>query len=233
MRDLPRATVTPKGEKFLRGGHVWVYADEITALEGSPENGAITDVYSAKGRYLGSGFYNDHSKIRIRIVTKNANDRFDEAFWERKLRWALEYRRTVMGETDFSCCRLIFGEADSFPGLTVDRFGKVLVTQVLSLGIEQRKEMIYRLLLRLLREEFGAEIEALFERPDVASRELEGMELSTAFWQGEGLKPDLDGKPEIVENGIRYGVDELNGQKTGFVLDQKYKRMAIRKVAKD
>ena len=232
MREFPRVTVTPKGEKFLRDGHVWVYADEITEVVGTPENGAITDVYSQKGRYLGSGFFNDHSKIRVRVVSKNANDKFDEAFWERKLRWAIEYRRTVMSEEDFSCCRLIFGEADAFPGFTVDRFGKVLVTQVLSLGIEMRKEMLYRLLIRLLREEFGQEIEVLYERQDVAIRALEGMEQYTAFWSGEGLFTDTDGKTEIVENGVRYEVDYINGQKTGFFLDQKYNRMAIRKIAK-
>jgi 23S rRNA (cytosine1962-C5)-methyltransferase len=232
MREYPRVVITDKGTRFLQEGHVWVYADEIVSSEGKLENGAITDVYSKKGRYMGSGFYNSNSKIRVRIVSKNANDRFDEAFWERKLRWAIEYRKTVMGENDFSCCRLIFGEADAFPGFTVDRFGNVLVTQVLSLGIEMRKEMLYRLLVRILREEFQQEIVALYERNDVAIRELEGMEQYTSFWNGEGLRTDLDGKTEITENGVVYGVDYINGQKTGFFLDQKYNRMAIRKVAR-
>ena len=139
---------------------------------------------------------------------------------------------SCMGETDFQCCRLIFGEADAFPGWTVDRFGDVLVTQVLSLGIEKRKDMLYRLLLRLLREEFGQEIRVLYERNDVAIRTLEGMEQYTDFWQGEGLATDLDGKTEIVENGIAYEVDYINGQKTGFFLDQKFNRAAIRKIAR-
>ena len=218
---------------MLKGGHVWVYADEITDLDISPENGSLIDVFSQKGRYLGTGFYNENSKIRIRIVSKNANDRFDTAFWERKLRWALTYRRTVMGDTDFSCCRLIFGEADAFPGFTVDRFGNILVTQVLSLGIERIKDTLYSLLIRLLREEFGQEIIALYERNDVAIRELEGMTQYTAFWSGEGLETNLDGKTEIVENGVRYEVDYVNGQKTGFFLDQKYNRAAIRKIAQN
>ena len=148
---------------MLRGGHVWVYADEVRAISQTPENGALADVYSAKDRYLGTGFYNANSKIRVRIVSKNANDKFDDAFWERKLRWALEYRRSVMGEQDFSCSRLIFGEADAFPGFTVDRFDNVLVTQVLSLGIERIKDMLYTMLIRLLREEFGQRIDALYE----------------------------------------------------------------------
>ena len=231
-RTFPTVTVTPKGEKFLAGGHVWVYADEITSIDGTTENGGLVDVRSQKGKYLGTGFYNDHSKIRVRIVSKNANDRFDQAFWERKLRWALDYRRTVMGERDFSCCRLIFGEADAFPGLTVDRFGNVLVTQVLSLGIERIKEMLYSLLIRILREEMGQEIIALFERNDVAIRALEGMEQYTGFWNGEQLLTSLDGRCDITENDIVYTVDYINGQKTGFFLDQKYNRAAIQKIAK-
>ena len=230
-RSYPIATITEKGEKMLRGGHVWVYADEITDLSHAPENGDLVDVRSQKGRYLGTGFYNANSKIRVRIVSKNANDKFDAAFWERKLRWALDYRRTVMGEADFSCCRLIFGEADAFPGLTVDRFNNILVTQVLSLGIERIKDTLYAILVRLLREEFGQTIDALYERNDVAIRSLEGMEQYTAFWAGEGLATDLDGKTEITENGVRYEVDYVNGQKTGFFLDQKYNRAAIRKIA--
>ena len=230
-RNYPTVTITQKGEKMLRGGHVWVYADEVTDITETPENGSLVDVRSEKGRYLGTGFYNTNSKIRVRIVSKNANDRFDEAFWERKLRWALEYRRTVMGDTDFSCCRLIFGEADAFPGLTVDRFGEVLVTQVLSLGIERIKDRLYPILVRLLREEFGQIVHALYERNDVAIRALEGMEQYTAFWQGEGLATELDGKIQIVENRLTYEVDYINGQKTGFFLDQKYNRAAIRRIA--
>ena len=230
MRQFPRITITPKGEEFIRGGHVWVYADEVTQISAPIENGALADVYTQKDKYLGTGFYNANSKIRVRIVSKNANDSFDEAFWERKLRWALEYRRSVMGK-DFSNCRLIFGEADAFPGWTVDRFGDVLVTQVLSLGIERRKDMLYSLLTRLLREEFGQEINVLYERNDVAIRTLEGMTEFKGFYSGNGLQTDTDGITEIVENGVRYQVDYINGQKTGFFLDQKYNRQAIRTIA--
>lgn len=230
-RTYPTAIVTPKGEKMLNGGHVWVFADEVLSLDKQPENGALVDVRSQKGKYLGTGFYNECSKIRIRVVSKNANDRFDEAFWERKLRWALDYRRTVMGESDFSCCRLIFGEADAFPGLTVDRFGSVLVTEVLSLGIERVKPLLYALLVHILREEYGAEINALYERNEAAIRKLEGMEQYKGFWQGEDLLTDADGVASITENGIVYGVDYINGQKTGFFLDQKYNRAAVARLA--
>ena len=110
-RSYPKAYVTEKAEKALRAGHPWVYGEEITSLEGQYENGGLTDVYSRKNRFLGTGYINDNSKIRVRVISRNANDKFDEAFYERRIRYALEYRNTVMGE-DFSCCRLIFGEAD-------------------------------------------------------------------------------------------------------------------------
>ena len=226
-RNFPKAIITPKGEKALRGGHPWVYSDEISRVVGDYENGDLIDVYSAKNRFLGTGFINDCSKIRVRVISRNANDKFDRAFYGRRIRYALEYRKTVMGE-DFACCRLIFGEADSFPGFTVDRFGEILVTQVLSLGIERIKEMLYELLVEELNA-LGVQVSAIYERNDVKIRELEGMEQYTGFWSG--LRTDLPGVTEIVENGIRYSVDYVNGQKTGFFLDQKYNRRAIRQIA--
>lgn len=232
MRNYPILTLTEKGADFLRGGHVWVFADEVTHITGTPEDGALADVCSPKGKYLGTGFYNSNSKIRVRIISKNANDRFDAAFWERKLRWAIDYRRTVMGERDFACCRLIFGEADAFPGLTVDRFGEVLVTEVLSLGMEKIKNEIYSILIRLLREEFGQTITVLYERNEAPIRKLEGMETTKGFWSGEGLRTDTDGLTTVTENGILYTVDYIEGQKTGFFLDQKYNRAAIRTIAR-
>ena len=135
-----------------------------------------------------------------------------------------------MGE-DFSSCRLIFGEADSFPGLTVDRFEDILVTQALSLGTERVKDLLFR----LLREELltrGVTVRAIYERNDVKIRELEGMKQYKGFYQADGLRDDLDGIVRITENGILYDVDYIEGQKTGFFLDQKYNRLAIRKIAK-
>jgi len=228
-RIYPKLTITEKAERSLRNGHPWVYGEEITAAEGECVNGGLVDVYSAKSRFLGTGFYNDHSKIRVRLISRNANDRFDEAFYERRLRYALEYRRTVMGD-DYRCCRLIFGEADSFPGLTVDRFDRILVTQCLSLGMEGLKDLLFPKLVEILREQ-GEEIDAIYERNDVAIRELEGMKQYTGFYPAPGLRTDLDGKTEIVENGIRYRVDYVEGQKTGFFLDQKYNRAAVARLA--
>lgn len=227
MRTFPKIYITPKGEKALRSGHPWVYSDEVTDIDGAVENGELADVYSAKSRFLGTGFYNNNSKIRVRVISRNANDKFDRAFWGRRVRYAMDYRRTVMAE-DFRCCRLIFGEADCFPGFTVDRFGDILVTQVLSLGIEKIKNMLYELLTETLAE-MGEPISAIYERSDVKIRELEGMEQYKGYWSG--LRTDLSGVTEITENGIKYAVDYVNGQKTGFFLDQKYNRMAIRRIA--
>ena len=229
-RDFPVFTVTPKAERSLRAGHPWVYGEEITAVEGGYRNGDMVDVVSSKGRYLGTGWVNDHSKIRVRILSRNANDTFDEAFFRRRVRYALDYRKTVMGPADYRCCRLIFGEADQFPGLTVDRFENVLVTQTLSLGMEQRKEWVFRALVEGLRED-GAEIAALYERNDVAIRELEGLRQNKGFYPLEGLRDDLDGNVIITENGLRYDVDYIEGQKTGFFLDQKYNRQAAARLA--
>ena len=244
-RLYPRITITPKGEKALRGGHPWIYADEVTSLSDTPADGGLVDVYSVKDKYLGTGFYNSHSKIRVRILSRNANDSFDALFWERRLRYAAAYRRTVMGERDFRCCRLVFGEADGFPGLTVDRFEGVLVAQVLSLGIESTRDLLFTTLVRILREEFDAPIHTLYLRNDVAIRELEGMEQYKGFYtcnpldlrteETERASSAAEGREfgtvTITENGIRYTVDYINGQKTGFFLDQKYNRRAIRQIS--
>ena len=198
--------------------------------EGAVENGCLADAVSEKGKYLGTGFVSLHSRIRLRLVSRNANDRFDAAFWKRRLQYAWNYRKTVMGE-DLSCCRVIFGEADGFPGLTVDRFSNYLVTQTLSVGMETIKELLFPLLVQVL-EEDGQTVDGLFERNDAAIRALEGLE------QNKGWFP-LPGKPtpecpvtEICENGIFYAVDVENGQKTGFFLDQKYNRLAVARLAK-
>ena len=188
------------------------------------------DVFSEKGTYLGSGFYNERSKIMVRVLSKNANDAFDEAFFRRRIRYAIDYRKTVMGE-DFNACRLIFGEADGLPGWTVDRFEDVLVTEVLSLGIEVRKGM----LLTLLREELekdGVAVRVIYERNESPLRLKEGLEQGKGYVDLPGLETEGTGLVKITENGIRYEVDYVNGQKTGFFLDQKYNRRAAARLAK-
>lgn len=229
QRNYPVAVITEKGERKLKEGHVWVFDAEVTELIGEAENGSLVDVVNKKGRFLGTGFFNANSKIRIRIISKNANDKFDAAFFERRLRWCFEYRQTVM-KKDFDCCRLVFGEADSFPGLTVDCFGDILVTQTLSLGIEKLKPLLFPLMVKVL-SEMGVKVRAIYERNNVAIREKEGMEENKGFFALDGLETNLDGKTVITENGIKYNIDYINGQKTGFFLDQKYNRLAAGRLA--
>lgn len=231
-REWKQVTITKKGTKKLQSGHPWVYEGEVLALEANIQNGDIVDVFSEKGSYQGSGLYNGNSRIRIRLLSRNANDRFDEDFFYRRLQHAISYRATVMGE-DFDACRLIFGEADYLPGLTVDRFHDLLVVQTLSYGMEQRKDMLFPMLVKILRDEYHVAIRGIYERNDVAIRKLEGLE-ETKGWYAHSVLPK---HPEscltsIVENGISYDVDVENGQKTGFFLDQKYNRAAIARIAK-
>ncbi|HIY21719.1 MAG TPA: class I SAM-dependent rRNA methyltransferase [Candidatus Flavonifractor merdigallinarum] len=231
QRAYARCTVTPKGERAIVGGHPWVYEGEVVSLEGDWENGGLVDVVSQKGRYLGTGFLSQSSKIRVRLISRNANDTFDAAFWARRVRYAWEYRKSVMGEEDVNCCRLIFGEADSFPGLTVDRFSDLLVTQTLSLGMERLKPLLFPLLRQVL-EEDGQAIRGIYERNDVALRVHEGLEEGKGWFPLESCPTPGEPRTQIVENGIRYEVDVENGQKTGFFLDQKYNRQAVAKLAR-
>ena len=230
-RGYPRFTVTPKAESAILRGHPWVYDAEILSVEGTPENGKLVDILSKKGRYLGTGFLSEQSKIRIRLISRNANDRFDEAFWERKLRWAWDYRKSVMAEEDLDCCRVIFGEADAFPGLTVDKFHDLLSVQIMSIGMEGIKEFLIPTLVRILRED-GQTIRGVYERNDVALREKEGLSQYKAWFSLEGEPVPESPVTEITENGIKYLVDVENGQKTGFFLDQKYNRQAVARLAR-
>ena len=228
QRPYPQITITPKGEAALVGGHPWVYEGEVTGLSGPVSDGQLVDVISRRGSWLGCGSFNSRSRIRVRVLSRNPNDRFDRAFWRRRIQYAWDYRKTVMGPEDSRCCRMIFGEADGFPGLTVDRFESVLVAQVLCLGI---KEELFSLLLEVLRSD-GQDVVGVYERNDVAIRELEGMEQGKGWHPVDGEKaPDFTAV-DIEENGIRYTVDFENGQKTGFFLDQKYNRQAVAKLAR-
>ena len=230
QREYPRFIITAKGTKWVEQGHPWIYADEVIREEGSYENGALADAVSEKGKYLGTGFVSRSSKIRLRLVSRNANDRFDEAFWKRRIQYTWDYRKTVMG-SDISCCRVIFGEADGFPGLTVDRFSDILVTQTLSVGMERIKPMLFPLLAQVLREDHQ-QIRGIYERNDVAIRALEGMQQNKGWFPLPGETNPEQTITEICENGIYYSVDVENGQKTGFFLDQKYNRLAVAKLAR-
>ena len=229
-RSYPKFIITAKGTRWVEQGHPWIYEGEVVREDGDFENGCLADAVSEKGKYLGTGFVSRQSKIRLRLISRNANDRFDEAFWQRRIQYAWDYRKTVMAG-DISCCRVIFGEADGFPGLTVDRFSDILVTQTLSMGMEKIKDILFPLLIKVLRAD-GQDIRGIYERNDVAIRELEGLAQNKGWYPLPGETPPGSTVTEICENGIYYRVDVENGQKTGFFLDQKYNRLAIAKLAK-
>ena len=226
-RKFPAVTVTRKAENSIRQGHPWVYREEFTAVSGEPEQGGVCDVFSQKGAWLGAGFYSATSKIGLRILSDNANEDFSPAFFERRVKYALEYRRAVMDS--LGCCRLVFGEADGLPGLTVDKFSDILVAQCLCGGTDGVKDTVYRALAQQL-EAMGERVSGLYERNEAALRSLEGLPRYKGWY--EGLPHPESTRTEIVENGLRYAVDFENGQKTGFFLDQKYNRQAVAKLSR-
>lgn len=231
MRTYSKVVINKKALRMAQTGHPWVYGEEVVRIDGSWQTGDLVDVYSEKNKYVGTGFINDVSKIRVRLVSRNANDTFDDAFWRRRVDYALAYRRTVMGEKDFSCCRLIFGDADEMPGLTVDLFSDVLVTQTLCYGMDRIKERIFKPLVERL-SSYGIHIRGIYERNDVKVRELDGLTQYKGWYKASWL-PEDSGEPmtTICENDILYDVDIENGQKTGFFLDQKYNRLAVSRLA--
>lgn len=228
-RNYPIVTVNKKGSNAVIGGHPWIYGSDVLTVVGEVQNGDIVDAVTEKGTYLGSGFYNSNSKILVRIISKNANDRFDESFFERRIRYAIRYRLSVMGN-DTNCFRVIFGDSDGLPGFICDKFDDVLVTQIMCFGIEQRKEMLFSVLIREMRDA-GFNVSSLFERNDVAVREKEGLTPGKGYHSAIGLTEKENDSVIINENGVVYEVDFANGQKTGFFLDQKYNRLAASKIA--
>lgn len=230
--EMKSVIIKKQAELAVKGGHPWIFDGGIKEIEEGIIPGDIVRVLSTKGKFLGFGFFNPRSKITVRLFSTNANDHFDAAFWKRRAAYAVDYRLQVMRKEDYDCMRLVFGEADQLPGLTVDRFGDVLSVQVLSLGMEKHKKEFLDGLIEVLRER-NLTVSCVYERNDVKIRELEGMEQYKGFYQSSLLDPSAEKTlVDIVENGIRYTVDVENGQKTGFFLDQKYNRLAAAQIAK-
>lgn len=207
-----------KGRK-AENGHPWVYTDEIEQFDGEYQNGDIVGVYNFRGDFIGKGYINDASKIAIRMLTRDKEEEINEEFFRKRFRDAWEYRKKVI---DTSSCRFIFGEADFLPGLTIDKYEDYYVIQSLALGIDKFKDIF----VKILKEDYNAK--GIYERSDVAVRELEGMEQTKGF-----LTEPFDTMIQIKENGVKYYVDIENGQKTGYFLDQKENRAAIHKICKD
>ncbi|SDG61689.1 class I SAM-dependent rRNA methyltransferase [Marvinbryantia formatexigens] len=211
-----------KGEgRTVKSGGMWIYDNEIASIAGSFADGDIVLVHDFDGYPLGRGFINRHSKIRIRLMTRNAAQEIDRDFIRMRVQNAWNYRKKTV---DTGSCRLIFGEADFLPGIVIDKFSDVLVVESLALGIDRLKETIVEALKEVLAED-GVIIRGVYERSDAKVREQEGMERCKGF-----LGEPFDTNVLIEENGVKYMVDVVNGQKTGFFLDQKYNRQSIRRL---
>lgn len=213
-----------KGEgRTLKAGGMWVYDNEIASTMGEIVDGGLVEVHDFDGYFMGIGYINRRSKITVRMMSRRTRE-IDRAFIEQRVRACVDYRKHTV---DMSSCRLIFGEADFLPGIVIDKFSDVLVVESLALGIDRFKPLIVELLKQVLKEE-GMPIRGVYERSDAKVRLQEGMERFKGF-----IGEEFDTKVSIVENGVKYMVDVKDGQKTGFFLDQKYNRAAIRPMCKD
>ena len=247
-----------KGEgRTIKAGGAWIFYNEIDTITGKFTNGDIVVVHDFDGYPMGRGFINQNSKIRIRMMTRKADQLIDDDFLRMRVQNAWDYRKQVMaggndsvflqgaaskggagsmpeivgigttGRPDLNCCRVIFGEADFLPGITVDKYADVLVVECLALGMEQFKEKIVDFLKEVLAAD-GIKIRGVYERSDANERKKEGLPKVKGF-----IGEEFDTNVEIIENGVRYMVDVVNGQKTGFFLDQKYNRLAMQRICKD
>ena len=224
MSELAAVTLKKGEGRLLKSGGLWIFDNEIASVMGTFDNGGIVLVRDFDGYPLGRGFINVNSKIRIRMLTRNIDQETDADFFEMRVRNAWEYRKKV---TDTSSCRIIFGDADFLPGLTVDKFSDVLVAESLALGIDRLKYSIINTVKKVLSDD-GIMIRGVYERSDSRERLKEGMERVTGF-----IGDEFDTNVDIVENGVRYTVDVKEGQKTGFFLDQKYNRLAVQKLCRN
>lgn len=239
-----------KGEgRMIKAGGAWIFDNEIDTIVGTFTNGDIVTVHDFDGYPMGKGFINQNSKIRIRMMTRHADQEIDTEFLRMRVQNAWDYRKQVMaggndrvlgveeaekmlpgigttGRPDLNCCRVIFGEADFLPGLVVDKYADVLVVECLALGMEQFKETIVSLLKETLLAD-DIKIRGVYERSDANERKKEGLPKVKDF-----IGEEFDTNVEIVENGVHYMVDVVNGQKTGFFLDQKYNRLAMQHICK-
>ncbi|OGW03483.1 MAG: SAM-dependent methyltransferase, partial [Nitrospinae bacterium RIFCSPLOWO2_02_FULL_39_110] len=205
-------------DKRIRSGHLWIFSNEITDKLKKYKGGDIADLYSYKGEFLGRGYINPLSLIAIRILTYKKED-IDTNFFYNRINRALSYRKEMY--PDANSYRVVFGESDFLPGLIVDKYEDYLIVQILSLGMEIRKDTI----LNALEDVFHPA--GIIERNDVAVRELEGLKIHKGI-----LKGDLKDNIIIRENGVKFEVDILNGQKTGFFFDQRENRQVIKKYVK-
>lgn len=226
---MSEAIVTlKKGEgRTIKAGGAWIFDNEIDSVMGTFENGDIVIVHDFDGYMMGRGFINTNSKIRVRMMTRKKNQLIDDDFLFMRVKNAWEYRKYVLLPVDLNCCRVIFGEADFLPGLVIDKYDDILVVESLALGIDKLKLKIIDMLKKIM-EADGYHVRGVYERSDAAVRKKEGLAPYKGF-----IGDEFDTNVEIVENGVHYMVDVVNGQKTGFFLDQKYNRLSIQRLCRD
>ena len=223
MRSI--VIISLEGAKWLKKGQMWMYRNNLVSMDETVNNGDVVDVKSEDGEYLGSGFVSKESHVVVRLMTKDPNEEIDREFFKKRIQFAYEYRKTVEMD-NLSNCRLIFGEADLIPGLVVDRYNDILVTQISTYGLDIRKDMIYECLLEVLQND-GQDVKGIYERNDIQVRVKEGLDMYKGYWRNA----DLPTKTIIDENGLKLHVDVENGQKTGYFLDQKSNRVLLRNMA--
>lgn len=216
-----------KGEgRYLKAGGAWIFDNEIDEVIGEYDNGDIVSVVDFDDFPMGIGYINNNSKIRVRMLSRKQDTVVNAELFYSRVKAAWEYRKTVLYPQDLSSCRVIFGEADFLPGITIDKYEDVLVVESLALGIDQYKEIIVEQLKKVLYED-GVSIKGVYERSDAKERKKEGLPFHKGF-----IGEEFDTNIEIVENGVHYMVDVVNGQKTGFFLDQKYNRLAMQRICR-
>ena len=226
--NYPTITISHEGETWLQKGQMWMYRNNLVQADEKIPDGGIVNIISNDGTYYGTGFYSPISHITCRILTKDESETIDQAFFEKRIRFAYDYRKTVE-PNNLSNCRYVFGEADLLPGLVVDCYNDILVTQISNTGMEQHKQMIYDILLEVFKENNHI-IHAIYERNDIKVREKEGLPTYKGFF----CNPNHISPQTIInENGIQLQVDIENGQKTGYFLDQKSNRVLLRNIARD
>lgn len=225
--NYPTITISNEGETWLQKGQMWMYRNNLVQADEKIPDGGIVNIISNDGTYYGTGFYSPISHITCRILTKDESETIDQAFFEKRIRFAYDYRKTVE-PNNLSNCRYVFGEADLLPGLVVDCYNDILVTQISNTGMEQHKQIIYDILLEVFKENNHI-IQAIYERNDIKVREKEGLTTYKGFFYNPN---HISPQTIINENGIQLRVDIENGQKTGYFLDQKSNRVLLRNIAR-
>ena len=221
---MTKVTLKRNEGRTISAGGLWVFDNEIDMIDGDYENGDIVEVVSFKDDFLGYGYINDNSKIRIRLLSRNRNEVIDKQFFKNRILDAWNYRKSVV---ETNCCRVVFSDSDRLPGLIIDKFNDVLVFEIDTLGMDVRKQMLVEAAKEVF-EQDEVSIKGIYERSDARVRTLEGLERVKGFI-GEPFETLI----EVDENGVKLNINVADGQKTGYFLDQKYNHLYIRNICKD